>query len=525
MIKNRMKADPIPVVRQHRPVKVENFTTVTVGKIAPVAAFGLLRGDSCSGRLEVAIEMNETYEVLYNSMQARINLWFVPKVALDRFQRNPTYFERSAVGEPITNEPGAATIPFLPTTPYAINPIFKSMGMLEKIGRPVITDYVESYNQIVTYSYRNRSKSLTPPLLTSTALATAMWGPNAFSNMVPDFDQGMIAGETPLTVVSADMPVHTDVAPGGAISVRKGADKKMLDANMPQVQLGGNSDGSTARELYAKLSPNGITVALANIDQARKLVEWAKFREQYEGHRDPFVIETLMAGLPISEQAWFSPMLLDTRTLDFKQIKRMATDGANLSNGVANGVVVTSLGCNVPQNPYGGIVMMTIEAVPEQLFERQSDPYFTTTSIEDLPRYDRDVLNPMPVVEVKNREVDVQHATPEGRFAFAERNWQWANNPVRVGGDMFVANGDAPTAIDRRVIYATEVANPQLNTEFYLATTLGKDVFLEKTRDPFKVGVGGMLDVMGLTVIGAVHESEANFDAVRAEYAPLQTIA
>lgn len=539
MIKNRMKTDPIPVVRQHRPVKVENFTTVTVGKIAPVAAFGLLRGDSCSGRLEVAIEMNETYEVLYNSMQARVNLWFVPKVALDRFQRNPTFFERSAVGEPITNEVGAATIPFLPTTPYAINPIFKSLGMLEKPGRAVITDYVESYNQIVAYSYRNRSKALTPPLLTSTALATAMWGPNAFSNMVPDFDQGMIAGETPLTVVEGNLPVagigfvNANSLTGSTPSVREAGggtrtypESASVNAASDTVRVKSNGNaGAAVPDIYAKMSTNGISVALANIDQARKLVEWAKFREQYEGHRDPFVIETLMAGLPINEQLWFSPMLLDTKTLDFKQIKRMATDGANLSNGVANGVVVTSLGCNVPQNPYGGIVMMTIEAVPEQLFERQSDPYFTTTDLDDLPRYDRDVLNPMPVVEVKNREVDVQHATPEGRFAFAERNWQWANNPVRVGGDLFVANGDAPTLVDRRVIYATEVANPQLNTEFYLATTLGKDVFLEKTRDPFKVGVGGMLDVMGLTVIGAVHESEANYDAVRAEYAPLQTIA
>jgi len=71
------------------------------------------------------------------------------------------------------------------------------------------------------------------------------------------------------------------------------------------------------------------------------------------------------------------------------------------------------------------------------------------------------------------------------------------------------------------VIYPTDVANPALNTEFYLATTLGKSVFVDQTRDPFKVGIGGMLDVIGLTVIGEVHESEANYDAVRAEYAPL----
>lgn len=534
MIKNRMKTDPIPVVRQHRPVRVRNFTTVAPGKIVPIGAFGLLRGDSCSGRVEVAIEMAETYEVLFNPMHARVNAWFVPKVALDRFQRNKTYFERSAVGDPITNEEGAPTIPFLETHPYDINPLYKHMGIPELVGRNVVTDYRESYNQIVRFAYLQRSKSLAERLLDDTTLATAIWGPNAFSSMVPNFDIGMIAGATPLTVVQADIPVQgigfSNVAGNaGPVSFKEteggGAARpygayRVTDQSGISIEATGQ-DASAAPLVYAKLSQDGISVALANIDQARKLVEWAKMREQYEGHRDPYILETLMAGLPIDEQSWMMPMLLDSKMVEFSQVKRMATDGANLSNGVANGLVVTDLGVNVPQNPYGGVVMFTIEAIPEQLYERQADPYFSTTDLNELPRYDRDVMNPMPVVAVKNREVDVSHTTPEGRFAYAERNWKWANNPSRVGGDLFAPNADAPTAIDRRVIYPTEVANPALNTEFYLATTLGRQVFVDQTRDPFKVGIGGMLDVMGLTVIGEVHESEANYDAVRAEYLPL----
>ncbi|UYD39165.1 MAG: major capsid protein [Wigfec virus K19_56] len=526
MIKNRMNTDPIPVVRQHRPVRVRNFTTVAPGKIVPTAAFGLLRGDSCSGRVEVAIEMAETYEVLFNPMHARVNAWFVPKVALDRFQRNKTYFERAAVGDPITNEGGAPTIPFLETHEYAINPLYKHMGIPELVGRDVVTDYRESYNQIVRYAYMQRSKSLAERDLDDTTLATAIWGPNAFSSMVPNFDIGMIAGATPLTVVSAQMPVSGIHMPSPTYS-NTGSMYETGGTGFSSGWVQGSPlierdpDNPTYPGVFAQLSQDGITVSLANIDQARKLVEWAKLREQFEGHRDPYILETLMSGLPIDEQTWMMPMLLDSKMVEFSQVKRMATDGANLSNGVANGLVVTDLGINVPQNPYGGVVMITVEAFPEQLYERQADPYFSTTDLNELPRYDRDVMNPMPVVAVKNKEVDVSHATPEGRFAYAERNWKWANNPTRVGGDLFAPNGDAPTLIDRRVIYATEVANPALNTEFYLSTTLGREVFVDQTRDPFKVGIGGTLDVMGLTVIGEVHESEANFDAVRAEYLPL----
>lgn len=518
MIKNRMKTDPIPVVRQHRPVRVRNFTSADRGKCYPVAAFGLLRGDSCSGRLEVAVEMNETYEVLFNPMTVRVNVWFVPKVALERFQRNKTYFERSAVGDPITNEPGAATIPYLETHAYAINPIYKHLGLIGKAGVQVTTDYIESYNAAVNHSWRQRSKSLTQRLKGDTALAPALWGQNSLSEIVPNFDVGMISGEAPITIVAANLPVQmSNTASQPAYTFADVTKGPGPDHNV----ILGNDASVATRQIYAKLAGNSAKVSLANIDQARNLVEMAKLREQYEGHKDPFIIETLMAGLPIDDQVWFMPMLLDSQTLEIKQMKRMATDGANLSNGVANGLAVTSVGVNVPQNPYGGVVMVTIEGVPEQLYERQADPYFTTTSLNDLPRYDRDMMNPMPVVEVKNKEVDVQHSVPEGRFGYARRNWKWANHPSRVGGDLFAPNNDAPTTIDRRAIYATEVADPALNTEFYLATTLGKAPFVETSRDIFRVGVGGVIDVVGLTVIGQVHESEANYDAVRAEYAPL----
>lgn len=529
MIKNRMKADPIPVVRQNRPIRVRTITTAKPGKVVPVAAFGLLREDSCSGRLNVAIEMAETYEVLFNRMHARVNVWFVPAVANERFQRNKTFFERSAVGEPATDEPGADTIPFIETHAFGTgNPLYKSLGLSAKADALVSTAYREGYNLAVSHMYRQRSKSLTQREKDDTTLAAAMWGENAFSEIVPDFDSELIAGSTPLTVVSGMMPVKIDTVSGTSYDgqtyqarVENGGPGLALHQAKSGTGVQALLPASSVHELYSSLSTDGITVALANIDQARKLVDWAKMREAYEGHKDPWIIETLMSGIPIDDQAWMHPMLIDSKLVDIKQLMRMATDGASLEDGVANGIATVSVGVNVPKNPYGGVVMVTIETFPEQLYERQADPYFTTTDPNELPRYDRDLLNPMPVVEVKNKQVDVAHATPEGRFGYARRNWQWANNPTHVGGDLYAPNADAATTIERRAIYPTDVANPSLNTEFYLSTTLGRSVFVDEVKDPFRIGVGGVLDVMGLTIIGEVHESEANYDAVRAEYAPL----
>lgn len=522
MIKNRMKTDPIPVVRQHRPVRVRNFTTAKPGKIMPVAAFGLLRQDSCSGRLNVAVEMAETYEVLYNRVFARVNAWFIPALANERFQRNKTFFERSAVGEPMTDEEGSDVIPFIETHVFGTpaNPLYKSLGLSAKADALVSTAYREAYNLSTNYMYRQRSKSLPQRDADDTSLAAAMWGQNAFSEIVPDFDAEMIAGSLSLTVVAGRMEVNSDVGPAETLGVRSGDHPKAIMTDGANAQLDTDAVAESAI-LYSRLSPDGVTVALANIDQARKLVDWAKMREAYEGHDDPWIIETLMAGIPIDDQVWHHPMLLDTKMVDVKQLKRMATDGASLEDGVANGVATVSVGVNVPANPYGGVVMVTIELFPEQLYERQADPYFTTVDLNELPRYDRDLLNPMPVVEVKNAQVDVAHTSPTGRFGYARRNWQWANNPTRVGGDLYAPNADAATAIERRVIYPTEVANPALNTEFYLTTTLGRQVYVDEVKDPFRIGLGGVLDVMGLTVIGEVHESEANYEAVREQYPPL----
>jgi len=519
VIANRLKTEPIPVVRQTRPVKVRAFTTAKPGKIIPVTAFGLLEGDSCSGRLNLAIEMKETYEVLYNRMHMRATAWFVPKVAMERFQRNKTFFERSAQGEPVTDEDGAETIPFIDTFtwPASADPIHRYLGVGAKVGATMSTEYRESYNRLVNYMYRQRSKALPQREYNDDTLAAALWARNSMSDIVPTFDASMIAGETPLSVVSSNLQVGPLDAGSGWIS-KPSFTTFSTDANK---HLYVDENASPANEILAKLSTDGVKVALANIDQARKLVEWAKLRESYEGHPDPWVIDRLMSGLPIDDQVWFEPMLLDQAMVDIQQLKRMATDGASLEDGMANGIAAASLGINVPQNPFGGTVMVVIELIPEQLYERQADPYLTITDRTKLPKYDQDVMNPMPVVEVLNREVDYDHDSPGTRFGYARRNWAWAENPTRVGGDLYLPGATEVTDKERRVIYPTDVRNPTLSAEFYIATTLGREPFVEETLDPFKVGVGGMLNVVGLTVIGEVHESEANYDAVRAAYPPL----
>lgn len=521
-IKNRLKTEPIPVVRQSRSLRIRSVTTAKPGKVVPIAAFNLLREDSCTGRLNVAVEMAETYEVLMNRMMMRLTSVFIPHIAEPRFERSDAIFERSYAGEKKTDDDNAVVVPFIETKPFPAtagsHAVYKALGLSAKAGALVNTSYEHAYNLYVNYARRMRSNSLPQREVDDTNLAAALWGPSAFSDVVPDFDDGMIAGELPVTVVQGKAPIFTDERGAG----QAGANDYVSRSSGGTIFFGNQVQDQ--QQMYADLFGSSVGISLANIDQARELVRFAQWREGYEGHPDEYVIDAMMQGFDIESLQWFEPMVIDTKMVDIPQMRRMATDGGNLEDGVANGVISTSVGVNVPPNRYGGVVMVFAEFLPEQLYERQADPWFTAKAVADLPHYMNDVTNPMPVVQVLNGEVDVDHDQPDELFGYGERNRKWRNWPTRVGGDLYAPNADAATAVARRVIYPTDVENPGLTQEFYLATTLGLTPFVATDKDPLVIAIGGTVGITGLTVIGEVHESEANYEKVRAQVPPFQPI-
>lgn len=539
----RMRTEPVPVERQVRSIPFRGAGTIAPGQFYPVGAFNLLREDSVHGRVPFAMELAPTHELLMNRVMLRVSAWYVPHVALDRFQGNPTFFHKSYMGE----EPmdGETVIPFIQTAPFGTfgaNKVYQALGLFAPAAQNVNTSYLESYNHIWNYVAVNRSKDITPRALTDVTIAPAFWGENNLSEIVPDFDDGLIAGEVPLTVVAQNMPVvgiglHNTKATVANGSVRE-TDKVAPTAypNYQVAQTGGvnnivmRTKTSAAEGLvsypavYAEMQENNIVVSLANIAQAQKLVSWANMRAMYEGHSEEWVVDSYMQGFHIEEQKFLKPMLLSQMTTQFVQAQRWATDGENLTEKATSGIARGSIQISVPQNTYGGVVMVIAEVVPEQLYERQVDPWFVATSVDDLPNYQKDVLNPMPVVQVLNKEVDPEHNVPNGLFGYARRNWKWLKWPMRVGGIMHYKSSDTATAAERKRIWPTERLNPSLSADFYLANGLSKAPFIDQTGDPVTFGFSATMSIVGLTLVGAVHESEANYQKMRDVTPPLVPI-
>lgn len=522
---NRMRTTPIPVQRTTRPSSHRILTSFEPGYMIPVMAMPLLREDSVAGAaFRVSFEMKETVEILMNSVNARVMTYLVPKTALARFGGSIDHVNKSYEGLPLIE--GEAVTPWFETMvgpAHGANAVLKKMGKHVRPGQTMNTEYIEAYNQIWNYRAKNRSPDIALRDRLDGTLAPAFWQHQTFAHIVPDFDQAIIDGEVALNVVNSKMPVKGlgisagHATPNSGVSVNESGGRPTGTTYPQSWTVGSGStagqatiqirrDGTTENwpDVWAELQDNGITVSLSNIDMARKTQAFAQLRRQYSGHSDEYIIDLLMDGITMPEQAWNQPILLgDTNTV-FGMSKRYATDADNLTESVVNGMTFIEQRFSCPRVPMGGVIMMVVEVSPEQLFERQKDPYMLATTVDQLPQFLRDTLDPEKVVIVKNEDVDLDHDTPNATFGYAPLNHEWAKSIPQIGGKFYRPAVDAAFDEDRQRIWAVETQNPVLSEDFYLCTTMHQKPFVQTTGDNFEVLIRGDAAIRGNTVFGGM---------------------
>lgn len=538
----RTRTDPIPVAQSRRGLDVRVLTSFLPGQMVPVCAIPLLREDRLQGRLRLNFEQMETAELLVNAVSVRCLAYLVPNLAFDRFngidQLNRSYSK-------VAETEGGTVTPYFKTRvmeAHGVNKILTTMGKHARPGQTINDAYVEAYNTIWNFRVRNRSPDIALRALTDTTLAKAFWNHQGFAHIVPDFDQAVLDGEVPLNVVEANLavkgigPVGTATTPGTVILRETGG---ALSGSLPgwigvatptvagtgQTQIGirqGAVAGFPA--IYAEMLENGITVSLSNIELARKTQAFAALRKQYGGHTDEYIIDLLMQGISVPEQAWRQPILLADKSTVFGMAKRYSTDSLDLTASVVNGATFIDLALHTPTVPTGGVVMVVVEVTPEQLFERQQDPYLHTTDQDLLPEFLRDTLDPEKVEVVENQYVDVDHATPTATFGYAPLNHKWQHNGPAIGGKFYRPTVDGAFDEDRQRIWAVETANPTLSEDFYLCSAMHTKPFVVTDQDTYEVVARGLMQVTGNTVFGnLLIEATDDYETVMGE-APFDRI-
>lgn len=531
---NRQSTAPVGHPRSMRGHMIDSYTSMPAGRMVPIAAAPLLREDAVRrGHVRCSFEMHETTDLLMNAVHVRAMAYLVPFLAFERFN-GMDELNRSYQGVP--RQEGEQPVPFFETEvrgAVGTNKILDYMGLHTKEGDTENTAYVEAYNSIWNYRATNRSPKLEHRDRLDKTLAPAFWKHERYKHIVPDFDQAMIDGEVALNVVDGRMPVRGIGVPAqgygtamtsyetGASGPRQYA-KALADAQSTAVSQSivveedPSNPGFPA--IFAELQENGITVSLSNIEAAKKTAAFAKLREQYNGHDDDYIIDLLMSGIRIPDQAFNQPILLSSNSTVFGMSKRHATDGANLTESVVNGQTFLDLSIRVPQVNTGGIIMIVAEVVPDQLWERQQDPLLAVSSVDQLPEALRDELDNQKVDVVKNKYVDIDHNQSDGNFGFAPMNHMWDVKASRIGGHFLRAKADAPFNQRRNRFWAAEAVDPKLGKDFYLSTTLHTKVFNDQVQDPFECFATGQLVIEGNTVFGgALIEASDNYEKVLAE--------
>jgi len=537
---NRTHTDPIPVQRSRRRHDIRNLTSMPAGKTVPIAVIPLLREDAASLAVNLSFEMQETVEVLMNNVNVDVHVHLVPMLAFERFagmdDLNNAYAGLPRVeGEPV--------IPFYEKAlagAHEANEIHYYLGKHHKPTDMVNQAYIETYNAAWNHRAKNISPNITLRDRLETDLAPAFWSHNMFQHIVPDFDDAVMEGEVALTVANGVLPVKgigltgTIQSATTNLQVRVSGDAVGTSTTFPYGTIVEGADSALAAgqqlmgvkiresgipDIFAELAENGISVTLANIDMARKTQAFANLRKRYSGLNDDMIIDLLMDGITVPEQAWKQPISLGHFKTRFGMAKRYASDGDNLTQSVVNGATGVSFRIATPRVPTGGVIIITAEISPDQLFERLEDPFLHVASTDGsaLPQYTPDFLDPQKVDVVTNRMIDIDHDTPDAVFGYAPKHWRWNTAGANIGGRFYRPEVDAGFDEDRQRIWAVETQNPTLSEDFYLTTAMHLKPFVTSNIDPFDCLAVGEGVISGNTVFGGMLiEATNDYDAVLA---------
>lgn len=523
---------PIAVDKSVRGDEIRALTSCRGGSVVPVAYVPLLREDRVSrGSVRLQLKMAETIHPLMNSVNVTAYAHFVPFFAFERFPGMDS-FNRSyqRVSEPLNG----AVIPFFTTMPFDRNAaIWKTLGVHWPQGEPINAAPIEAYNTLVNWRRAARSRHLaaSPRGLLTTTLASAFWKHTNMGHIVPDFDQAAMDGEVELEFTRNRINVggiahvtgqpHTSVANRSVtqLSSSGGPDTRTYPwsraTNTGNLVVNSTVDGIP--DVFVELQDSGVKLSLSNIELAKQTAAFAKLREKYAALEDDHIVDLLMEGIRVPDEALRQPILLDKASTIFGYSERHAMDGASLDMSVTTGETSLDLTFRTPPMNTGGIVLITVEIVPEQLFERMYDHFLGTDNPQTLPNFLQDFLDPEKVQVVPNKYPDVMHSTPEGTFGYAPLNHMWKRSIARIGGKYYRPTPDTFME-DRQRFWSVERLNPTLETDFYLVRApLPHSVFMDTVSDPFEILTLGSVQIVGNTVFGkTLEEDGGDFEHIMA---------
>lgn len=504
------------------------------GQVLPVAYIPVLRGDSAAGRMSVDLNLAEMPKPLLNAVFVNVQAWFIPKNIHPQFNGWDEFlasYEKATIPT-FQGSPRTAPSYFASVAPAA----FKASDFAKTLGiHPsydnINVDIVDAFN--LAYNFRlaahstklTRKKYYQEDATEALSLPRAFWPSGRFARMVPDYERALVVGNLDLDIIAGRIPVGglkrlTATATTGAATFSDSPTVITLNGTGGGLQFELARD--TAARLYADMTATTVTTSLADIDKARQTQQFAKLRASMAGNdvtgfvNDDVILATLMSGLSVPEDQFKRPMLLDAKRVPFGFAERFASDGASLDQSVTQGRASVSLSLNVPMSNTGGVIIVTAEVLPERIDERQLDTWLHVVDSHELPKPDRDVLNPEPVDVVLKKRIDAAHTKPDEVYGFEPMNERYNRSFTRLGGSFYAATPGSPVTEPRAGIWQANYIDPAFTADHWLApSNFPHNVFAQPTKPAFEFVVRHSLKLVGLTQIGdMLMEDNSDYTAV-----------
>lgn len=550
----RQSTTPVQFQRSTRQDTAVLMTSARAGVVVPVGFVPLLPGDSASGRVAVDVQLKEMPKPLLNAVHANVQAWFVPKSAHPRFASKEELLHAFS-GESIKQLGKPDRVPSvlfngLLGAAHATaknSDMFTTLGLHVPAGAPINDDMIDAF--VLAYNFRlaahssklARRKYAAENIAEATSLPPAFWPSSRLSRVVADYERALLVGSLDLDVQAGRVPVSgigislvqqwSTTGSGratGGLTPGFSASKRAMFAGegtaTNQIFIAEDPERVGFPNIWAEMGGESINISLADIDKARTTQAFAKMRASYAGmdytgfENDDTLISLMMQGIEVPADSFQRPWLLDSQRVPVGFAERFATDAANLDQSVTVGRASATLSLNVPRQDVGGVIVFTVEVLPERVDERMADEWVLAVNRDALPNALRDVQRVEPVDLVKNRRVDAKHATPDGLYGYEPMNDKWNRDFTRLGGDFYMATPGGGWTENRSNIWQTEIVNPTFSGTHYLAPQpFPHDVFADQNADAFEVVVRHALAITGLTQIGDVLiEDSDDYEAVEA---------
>lgn len=537
----RQSTTPVPFETSMRPDNAVIMTSGRAGVVNYIGYVAVLPGESVAGRVGLDIKLAEMPKPLLNAVVANIQAWCVPKGAFPQFPGRDELMH-AMTGDPIKSLGSADRTPpafFQTITGAALvtaagSDMFKQLGLHVPSGATINVDLIDAFNLVYNFRLAAHSSRLTrrkyasEDIAAATTLPPAFWPSGRFAHVVPDYEAALVQGALDLDVLAGQLPVENifsernygtqtigEIGETGAIPA---------GASASNVVLRGKRVGATdaVEPIHVALSGQTISVTLNDIDKARIVQAYAKLHAAYAGNdttgfdNDATMVALLMQGVSAGPDMDQRPFLLDSKRVGVGFAERFATDAANLDESVTVGRAQATLSLNTPKLPFGGVIIYTVEVLPERIDERQSDEWMLCTKFDDLPNPLRDIQRTLPVDLVLNRRLDAKHTQPNGLYGYEPMNGKWKRDATRMGGAFYQATPGAVITENRAGLWQTDIVDPTFTGTHHLAPVpFPHDVFSDTLAPAFECVARHVCTIVGNVQFGDVlTEANGDYEAV-----------